>query len=110
LIISGSVLIAYSYSYPPAFAGLIIVGIGLSAGFPIILGYVGQLYEKLSGTAFSIALVIALAGNTIINYFFGIIAHHYTAAKLPFLVIACVVCMIVILFFIKHKIAKRIKL
>ena len=110
LIISGSVLIAFAYSYPPAFAGLIIVGIGLSAGFPIILGYVGQLYEKLSGTAFSIALVIALAGNTIINYFFGIIAHHYTAAKLPLLVIACVVCMIVILFFIKHKIAKRIKL
>ena len=110
LIISGSILIAYAYSYPATFAGLIIVGIGLSAGFPIILGYVGQLYEKLSGTAFSIALVIALAGNTIINYFFGIIAHHYTAAKLPFLVIACVVGMIVILFFIKHKIAKRIKL
>ena len=109
-IIAGSILITYTYAYPVIFAGLIIIGIGLAAGFPVILGYVGQLYEKLSGTAFSIALVIALTGNTIINYFFGIIAHKYTADKLPILVTGCAICMILILFFIKQKIATKVKL
>ena len=49
---------------------LIITGLGLAAGFPVILGYVGQLYANLSGTAFSIALVIALDGKYYSELFF----------------------------------------
>ena len=110
LIAAGSLIILYTNSYSFAFIGLVITGIGLSAGFPVILGYIGQLYEKLSGTAFSIALVIALTGNTIINYFFGIIAHNYTATRLPLLIFVCAVCMIIILLLIKQKIASKVKM
>ena len=110
LIASGSFILMYTSTYSISFAALIITGIGLAAGFPVMLGYVGQLYASLSGTAFSIALVIALTGNTIINYLFGMIADKYSIHYLPLLIIACIICMIFILITIKQKIAGKVKL
>lgn len=110
LIVAGNLVLVTSISYPVAFAALIITGVGLAAGFPVVLGYIGQLYARLSGTAFSIAFVIALTGNTIINYFFGIIAKNYAVTSLPLLMIACAGCMIVILLMIKKVIASKVKL
>jgi MFS family permease len=110
LVISGSLILMNTLSYNIAFAALIITGAGLAAGFPVILGYVGQLYAQLSGTAFSIALVIALTGNTVISYFFGFIVDKYSINYLPLLIIACIICMLILLFLIKQKIAGKIKL
>lgn len=110
LVAAGSLVLMYSSSYPTAFISLIITGIGLAAGFPVILGYIGELYARLSGTAFSIALVIALTGNTLINYVFGIIAKKYTVTQLPLLVIGCITCMIIILLIIKKEIASKVKM
>ncbi len=109
-VIAGSIILSETQSYTVSFAALIIIGIGLAAGFPVILGYVGQLYPHLSGTAFSIALVIALTGNTLINYFFGFIAAKYNVTHLPSLVIACTICMFILLLLIKQKISGKIKL
>jgi hypothetical protein len=89
---------------------VIFTGIGLAGGFPVILGYVGQLYASLSGTAFSIALVIALTGNTVLNYLFGEIAKRYGVVYLPMQIIACIICMLIILLLIKQKIEGRAKL
>jgi FHS family glucose/mannose:H+ symporter-like MFS transporter len=110
LVAAGSFILLYTLSYNITFAGLIITGVGLAAGFPVILGYIGQLYASLSGTAFSIALVIALAGNTILNYLFGIIADNYSINHLPLLIIACIVCMILLLIAIKRKIVSKVRL
>jgi MFS transporter, FHS family, glucose/mannose:H+ symporter len=110
LIATGSFILLYSDSYGFSFTGLIIIGAGLAAGFPVILGYVGQLYATLSGTAFSIALAIALSGGILINYIFGLIADNYSIRHLPFLIIVCTVCMFVLSFLIKQKIASKVKL
>jgi fucose permease len=90
-----------------AFTALIIIGAGFAAGFPVILGYIGGLYISLSGTAFSIALVIALIGNTLLNYLFGIIANRYSISSLPVLLLACIICMLALLIMIKQKITVR---
>jgi MFS family permease len=42
-----------------------------------MLGFVGDRFKELSGTAFSIAFVIALVGNMIINYCMGFIVQRY---------------------------------
>jgi fucose permease len=106
----GCGVIAYTENFAIAFGALILTGLGLAAGFPVILGYVGQLYTSLSGTAFSIALVIALTGNIILNFSFGLIAENYSIKYLPILVMACVVCMTFILIAIRGKIAGKVKL
>lgn len=110
LVATGGIVLYSTTSYSIAFAALILMGMGLAGGFPIILGYVGQLYANFSGTAFSIALVIALTGNTLINYSFGGIAKNYSISYLPLMITACIGCMIILLLIIRQKIAGRIKL
>ena len=110
LLIAASLVLMYIHSYPIAFTALVITGVGLAAGFPVMLGYLGELYARLSGTAFSIALVIALSGNAIINYCFGLIADQYSINNLPLLLIACVSCMIILLLLIKQNIRGKIRL
>jgi fucose permease len=102
-------MLIYTASYGMAFTALIIIGAGFAAGFPVVLGYIGQLYANLSGTAFSIALVIALTGNTLLNYLFGIISNRYSISSLPVLLLACVTCMLVLLIMIKQKITVKTK-
>ena len=109
LVIAGNLILMNTYSYNIAFAALIITGFGLAAGFPVILGYIGQMYAHLSGTAFSIAFVIALTGNTLINYFFGFIADKYSINYLPLVIIVCIICMIILLLLIKKMIGSNIK-
>ncbi len=110
LVIAGNLILYTTNSYTAAFSSLIITGAGLAGGFPIILGYVGQLYAQLSGTAFSIALVIALVGNTLINYSFGLVTDKYGIDYLPLAMLATMSCMLLLLFFIYRKIRSTLKL
>lgn len=82
LILAGLVFLATGKSFYTAVAGLVLLGAGLAAGFPIMLGFVGNRYKELSGTAFSVVLVIALVGNMIINYCTGIILQTYGIQQL----------------------------
>jgi MFS family permease len=77
LLLLGLLFLSFGKSYYPAVCGLILIGGGLAAGFPIMLGFVGDRFKELSGTAFSIAFVIALIGNMIINYCMGFIVQRY---------------------------------
>ena len=54
---------------------VVLLGIGLAAGFPVMLGYIGDKFAAWSGTAFSITLSIALIGNILINYLTGYITN-----------------------------------
>ncbi|MBL1212056.1 MAG: MFS transporter [Ignavibacteriae bacterium] len=89
----GSIITLAAASYTLAVVGLILLGIGFAAGFPVILGFVGEIYSHLSGTAFSIVLVIALLGNMIINYGMGIIAQQYGIEKISVLLIVLLILM-----------------
>ena len=72
-----------------AAAGLAVMGVGLAAAFPLLLGYVADLYPTLSGTAFSVALAIALLGNMGINDVAGVVADRAGIAALPLLLGVC---------------------
>jgi fucose permease len=56
-----------------AAGGLFLVGFGLSAGYPILLGYLGALYHDLTGTAFSAVFVMALIGGSTLPYLTGVL-------------------------------------
>ena len=70
-------LFRLSISMVPAAAGLFLLGAGLAASFPTMLGMVGNRYPHLSGTAFSFVLVIALTGNMLVNYSMGLVAENF---------------------------------
>ncbi len=79
----GNVVLWTSSIYSLAIAGLVLCGVGIAAGFPVMLGLIGNRYARLSGTAFGLALTISLFGNILVNNLMGYISesygvHHFT--------------------------------
>ena len=108
LMIAGLILLKTSNSLTIAIIGLILLGAGIAGGFPIMLGIVGSRYSKLSGTAFSFVLVIALIGNMLINYIAGIIAQHYGVQQVVNVALIEVAVMIVLCLFIRKMTLNKI--
>jgi MFS transporter, FHS family, glucose/mannose:H+ symporter len=77
LTITGTIMLAVSLNYFFSVSGLVLMGAGLAAGFPVMLGLIGNRYSDLSATAFSLVLTIALLGNMIVNYSVGVVAEKY---------------------------------
>ncbi len=72
--VAGTMLILVSSSVMMVVAGLLLTGIGFAAIFPLVFSYVGDLYPKLSGTAFSVILAIALIGGMTFPSVVGVLA------------------------------------
>jgi len=79
----GAMVLATTTSYNASLFGAALIGCGLAAIFPVVLGFVGDRFPQLSGTAFSTIFVVALVGNMTINKTFGHIAHEYGVGKYP---------------------------
>lgn len=87
-------ILTFSPGFGRAATGMILVGMGLSATYPVILSILGSRYAALSGTAFSVALAIALVGQTLMNGLMGLLAQHvHGIAAYPYLMIASLVIM-----------------
>lgn len=83
ILISGNSLLNFGTDNWELATGLVFLGAGLAAGYPVMLGLVGDRYEQLSGTAFGFVLSLALLGNMSLNYIMGIIAEHYGITYFP---------------------------
>jgi FHS family glucose/mannose:H+ symporter-like MFS transporter len=94
----------YAGALTPAIVGVALIGSGLAAIFPVVLGYVGDRYPSLSGTAFSTIFVVALLGNMAINKTFGLIAQHHGVAQYPKMLLGLLACSAVLLFFVVKRI------
>lgn len=77
LAVAGSLVVLSASSVPIAFAGLFVTGAGLAAGFPVALGYAGDLYPTLSGTTFSLLFVMALTGGSILPFAAGALGSAF---------------------------------
>jgi MFS transporter, FHS family, glucose/mannose:H+ symporter len=91
IAVVGAVLLLASTGLATAAPGIFLIGWGLAAGYPVILGFVADRYPRLSGTAFSIVLVIALVGGTVMPYLAGVIAEPYGMRMSFVLVPVCLV-------------------
>jgi FHS family glucose/mannose:H+ symporter-like MFS transporter len=80
----------------PAAAGVFLLGVGFAATFPVILGFVGDRYAHLSGTAFSIVFVMALTGGMVLPYVTGVLGERY-GLRTSFLVVPIALVGIVVL-------------
>jgi FHS family glucose/mannose:H+ symporter-like MFS transporter len=101
-------LILMTTSSPVAVTGLVILGVGVAAGFPVILGYLGDLYADVSGTAFSLAFSIALVGNILANYGMGVTAQAYGLVQFPVLLAGCLVVQVLLLGIALRRISGKI--
>jgi fucose permease len=79
----GVVLLLLAHGLFMVSVAMVLIGIGFAAVFPVVLGVVGGLYPRLSGTAFGIALVIALTGNTAMNTLLGTVSRTWGIGIFP---------------------------
>jgi MFS family permease len=77
-----------------------LLGAGMAAGFPVMYAFVGKRYPRMSATAFSFVLVIALIGNMLINYGMGWVAAHYGIGHLSIVIWIETVLMALLCFLI----------
>ena len=103
MLLAGIAILWRSNTHEAAVVGLILIGGGLAAGFPVMLGVVGDKFAHLSGTAFSIVLTLALVGNMIVNFFMGVIAEKFGIAHLTTMAFGLTAIMILLFTLLKRK-------
>jgi len=90
IALAGALVLTVSSSWTMAIIAVLMLGAGFAPVFPVMFAYIGGLYPDLTGTAFGIALVIGLAGNMLLNYLVGILAHAIGIGSYPVLLVAAV--------------------
>lgn len=75
------------------------LGVGFAATFPAILGIVGERYAALSGTAFSLAIAIALLGGMLMPWLAGVLGGRY-GMRGSFVLVPVALVLLAILLFI----------
>lgn len=93
LLVGAGLLIWSFQGQWPTVIGLVLFGIGLAAGFPVVLGFVGKMYRDMTGTAFSLVISMALVGNVLGNYLMGWVAQELGLHLLPVALIVLVAVM-----------------
>jgi fucose permease len=84
----GLLLLLFSQGEKTAMFGLFLCGFGLAAGFPVVLGVIGEIYKDLTGTAFSIAFVLALLGGSALPFLTGLLGD-WCGLRLSLLTVGC---------------------
>jgi fucose permease len=90
-----------------ALAGLALTGFGFAAVFPMVLGFVGDAYARLSGTAFSLVLALGLLGGMFLPWITGILAGQFGLRYTLLLAPVCLLASLVIFNIIRKQ--KRIE-
>ncbi|WP_172594446.1 MFS transporter [Mariniphaga sediminis] len=96
LLLAGVLVFSIQSTFSVYLTGLVLIGFGVAAGFPVVLAYVSHLYSNQRGTAFSIAIVIGLLGNIGVNYLTGIVAHHIGINRFPIILLICSMLLLII--------------
>ena len=104
----GAVTLMREPGYLASLGAALCLGAGLAAAFPIVLGYVGDLYPASSGTAFSTLFFVALIGNMTINKAFGALAQARGVGQYASVILACLAASAVLLGLAVHRLGRRL--
>lgn len=93
---AGALILIGAQTTASAGTGTLLAGAGFAAVFPVILGYVGDRYERLLGTAFGVVLVMALMGGTALPYVTGVLGDAFGLRPSLAIVPAGLICVALI--------------
>ena len=78
------------------YAAMVLIGFGAGATFPVVLNFVGGAFRSQSGTAFSIAIFIALVGQSVFNKLTGAAFDAGNWMFLPYALVFALAAMMVL--------------
>ena len=106
LALAATALVAAAPSGPLAALGVVLTGLGFAAIFPTTLAVAGEAFSELTGTAFSIIFMIALAGGMTAPWLTGKVAEASGLRTGLFIPVAGCVMIILLQLMIIRKIKK----
>jgi len=109
IALAGALILIAARTTVSAGAGTLLSGAGFAAVFPVILGYVGDRYERLSGTAFGVVLVMALMGGTSFPYVTGVFADAFGLRPSLAIVPVGLVCVAVIFGIVRPRLRTPVR-
>lgn len=109
ILAAGVMLLQFGGSFYPGLAGITLIGVGMSASFPVMLGYTANFFPENSGTAFSMVIGMALVGNILLSALSGYLLHTFGIGKLNLLILSFVLGMLVLLRLINNKLILKVK-
>ncbi len=95
LALAGTAIVAAAPSGTLASVGVVLTGLGFAAIFPTTLAIAGEAFSELTGTAFSVIFMIALAGGMTAPWLTGKVAN--ASSLRTGLIIPVVSCVMIIL-------------
>ena len=98
---AGLILLILPTPYFIKVTGMFFIGAGLAPGFPVMLGSAGELFKEVSATAFSFAMLIALIGNTLINYITGVLTEKFGMGVFPYVIMTEIVALLLLFVVIR---------
>jgi fucose permease len=103
----GALLLIGTRSVAAAASGVFLLGAGFAASFPVVLGFVGDRYARLSGTAFSVVTVIALVGGMVLPWATGMLGATFGLRGSFLIVPGAVVTFAALLAVVAPRVAAR---
>jgi MFS family permease len=104
--LSGVTLLYFAPSPAWIYVAVALIGYGVGATYPVVFNYLGGTFKELSGTAFSIAIFIALWGQFAFNKIIGLLFDDRQFGYFPIALAVAVVMMLVLLPVAKSKLNK----
>ncbi len=105
----GTLLLLSANEPGEALPGLMMVGFGFAAVFPIVLAFVGDRYPKLSGTAFSMVFVMALTGGSLMPWISGLLGKAWGLRIALAIVPAGLLLMTLVYLIVRNKLIEPAK-
>ena len=100
----GILLFYFAPSFVWVCVSTALLGFGVGATFPVVFNYLGGAFKELSGTAFSIAIFIALCGQFTFNKVVGVLFDKAMFNYLPIAMAFAIVMIMLLLPVAKKKI------
>lgn len=98
LVMVGTAALSATSGVLSSGAAMVLLGLGFAAAFPVVFAHVAERFPAMTGTAFSILLIVALSGNMLLNYLLGIVSQTWGIGVLPLYLAGCLAGLALMLF------------
>jgi FHS family glucose/mannose:H+ symporter-like MFS transporter len=106
IALTGAAMLLATHDVGVAALAVFLVGLGFAAMFPTVLGFIGNRYPALSGTAFSAAFVMALTGGMVLPYTAGVLGDAF-GMRTSFLIVPTALLILAALLGILNRALRR---
>jgi fucose permease len=103
IAVLGVALLYFTNDITLIYLSTALIGFGVGATYPVVFNYLGGTFKELSGTAFSIAIFIALLGQFTFNKVVGIFFDKSHFEYFPIMLAVAVIMMMIIMPIAKRK-------